>query len=657
MDIKSLTIEEKLKLLIGFNRWQTYDANGKVPSIFVADGPNGLRKMNVETGETIKATAMPNISHLANTWDVELAYLDGETIADDCIEHDADILLAPGVNIKRTPLCGRNFEYFSEDPFVSGVMGKAYIEGVQSKGVGTSLKHYLANNREYDRKFSSSEVDERTLREIYLPAFEKALEAKPWTVMTSYNLLNGVWVCESKKYIKDILRGEFGYDGFLISDWTSSHCAWRSIKNGMDLLMPYHEHYYPNLLEAYEKGILTEDEIDERVADLFKLIEKCKNADRKVKYTKEERHENALKIAKDGIVLIKNEDNILPLNAKNILVGGPHKAIGGGGSALAETDYPYESEHIFELLGKKLPNSNVKTCTGLNYYVKLNELHNIRSVLKEATENDVVVISVSSTNETESLDRENAFLMREQEDLILHVAKYNPNIVVVVNAGSYIDMSRWIDKVKAVVWAGFAGEASKEAVASVLAGETCPSGKLTETFPLAIEDTPSGYDCGDGFSIRYNEGIYVGYRWYEKYDIPVAFPFGYGLSYANFEYSNLKIEKKSETDYDVYVDVTNISDIDAKEVVQLYVKDVFSNVSRPEKELKGFSKVSLKAGETKTVKMSLDYRSFAFYSTMLDKWHIENGDFEILVGASSQDIRVKDKISIELDEKDQYTLW
>ena len=656
MDIKNLTIEEKLRLLIGFNRWQTNDANGKVPSLFLSDGPNGLRMMNVDTGETYKATVMPNISHLANTWDEDLAFLDGETIANECIEYGADVLLAPGVNIKRTPLCGRNFEYFSEDPYLSGVMAKSYIDGVQSKGIGTSLKHFCANNREYDRRYVSSEVDERTMREIYLPAFEKALEAKPWTVMNSYNQLNGVWLAENKKLLKDVLRDEFGFDGLVVSDWSASHSAWRSIKNGTDLLMPYRENDYLELKDAYDKGLLTDEDIERAINRLFELINRCKTSDKKVvSYAKEERHNSALKIAKEGIVLLKNEDNILPLNAKNILVGGYHDAIGGGGSAQAITDY--QSKSVCELVAEKLPNSNVSTCNGLLASRKLHEVYDLKDAVKQAVKNDVVVLSVSSYNETESLDRENAYLMREQEETILALAKYNPNVVVVVNAGSYIDMSRWINKVKAVVWAGFAGEASKEAVASVLTGETCPSGKLTETFPLAIEDTPTGYDIGDMFTNRYTEGIYVGYRWYEKYDIPVAFPFGHGLSYANFEYSNLKIEKIGETDYDVYVDVKNLSNIDAKEVVELYVKDVFSSVSRPEKELKGFKKVSLKAGETKTVKMSLYFRSFAFYSTMLDKWHIENGEFEILVGASSQDIRVKGVIDIELDEKEQYTLW
>lgn len=656
MDIKNLTIEEKLKLLVGFNRWQTNDANGKVLSLFLSGGPNGLHKTNLETGERVKATSMPNISQLANSWDTELAFLDGETIANDCIEQGADVLLAPGVNIKRTPLCGRNFEYFSEDPYLSGVMAKSYIEGVQSKGIGTSLKHFCANNRERDRLYISSEVDERTLREIYLPAFEKALEAKPWTIMNSYNQLNGVWMSENKKLLKTVLRDEFGFDGFVVSDWDAPHSAWRSIKNGTDLLMPARDKYYLDLKQAYENGLLTDEDINRALGNLFELIEKCKNNDKKkINYTKEERHANALKIAKGGIVLLKNQDNLLPLKAKNILVGGDHRSIVGGGSGHALTNY--QSKPLVELLAEKLPESNLSTCHGLLSYAKLHEIRDLRGVLKEAVKNDVVVLSVSSINETESLDRENAYLMREQEDTILAVAKYNPNVVVLVNAGSYIDMSRWIDKVKAVVWVGFAGESSQEAVASILTGETCPSGKLTETFPRSIDDTPTGYEIGDAFTIRYTEGIYVGYRWYEKYNIPVAFPFGFGLSYASFEYSNLKIEKLSETDYNVYVDVKNLSNIDAKEVVQLYVKDTFSSVSRPGKELKGFKKVSLKAGESKTVKMTLDYRSFAFYSTMLDKWHIENGEFEILIGASSQDIRLKGVIDITLDEKDQYTLW
>ncbi len=655
-DLKNLTIEEKISLIVGANMWQTNGLNGKLDSVFLSDGPNGLRKVNLETKETIRATAMPNIVNVANTWNTELAFLNGKTIADECLEHGADVLLAPGVNIKRTALCGRNFEYFSEDPYLAGIMAKAYINGVQSKEVGTSLKHFAVNNSEHDRRNVSSEVDERALREIYLTPFEIALEAKPYTVMGAYNLINGIWSAENKKLLVDILRDEFGYEGLVVSDWGASHNAWRSIKNGTNLLMPFSTTYINEITEGYKNGYITEEEIDKSVIKVLELIDKLKNKTQKANLSKEERHLNALKIAKESIVLLKN-DNVLPLNYDNIYcVIGEYNPMGGSGSAGVKTDF--KQREVQTYLKQKLPSAkithNYSAGTDLDWHEWANSY---RNVSRKSYENDAVVVFVSSIDEGEGFDRETAKLSRRQEELILTATKNNENVIVVVTAGSYVDMSNWIDKVKAVIFAGFAGEAADEAIASILAGETSPSGKLTETFPYSIEDTPSKYEKGNAFYNKYNEGIMVGYRWYDNMDIPVMFPFGHGLSYANFEYSNLKIEKLSETDYNVFVTVKNTSKIKAKEVIELYVKDVFSNVERPYKELKAFTKVELEGGESKTVKLTLDKRSFAYYSIMLNKWHIENGDFEILVGSSSRDIRLKGKIDINLDESTQYTLW
>ncbi|MBQ4268832.1 MAG: glycosyl hydrolase, partial [Clostridia bacterium] len=349
LDIKTLTLDEKLQLLTGKDFWRLETANGKLPEIFLADGPHGLRMQDVtkEGQPTIPATAMPPLSSLANTWNVELAYLQGATIADDCLENNADVLLAPGVNIKRTPLCGRNFEYFSEDPFLAGMMAKAYIEGVQSKGIGTSLKHFYANNREYDRLYQTSEVDERTAREIYLPAFETALEADPWTVMCSYNPINGIWASENKAALDDLLRKEFGFTGLIVSDWEAVHCGWRAVKATLDLRMPYHKNAYDELKKGYDNGWITEAEIDARVEKILVLMEKAQNK-QSVTTTKEQRHENALAIAREGVVLLKNEGGILPLKGGNIVVEGAFKedqGFGGGGSAYVTTLYKTESLH------------------------------------------------------------------------------------------------------------------------------------------------------------------------------------------------------------------------------------------------------------------------------------------------------------------------
>ena len=657
-DIKTLTLDEKLQLLTGKDFWRLETANGKLPEIFLADGPHGLRMhdVNKEGHPVIPATAMPTLSSLANTWSVELAYLQGSTIADDCLENGADVLLAPGVNIKRTPLCGRNFEYFSEDPFLSGMMAKAYIEGVQEKGVGTSLKHFYANNREYDRLYQTSELDERTAREIYLPAFEIALEAEPWTVMCAYNPINGIWASENKAALDDLLRKEFGFTGLIVSDWDAVHNSWRAAKSTLDLRMPYRPSAYEELKKGYENGWLTEEEIDARVEKILVLMEKAQNK-KTVTTTKEQRHENALQIAREGIVLLKNEDDLLPLKGGNILVEGAFKegqAFGGGGSAYVTTSYKTES--LPTLLAARIGETAQVTASQA-WLRGTNNNYHIKSFYQKADFADAVVLCLGTGKEIEceGYDRTTIRLSPTQEEYILNVAKRNENVVVVLYAGSAIDVSLWVDKVKAVVLAGFLGEACQEAVADVLSGKVCPSGKLNETFPVCLEDTPTGDRHGDGFCERYDEGIFVGYRWFDKHDLAVQFPFGYGLSYAKFEYSDLQIKKLGETDYEISYLVKNVSGVDGKEVSQVYVRDLAAMVSRPEKELKGFAKTTLKAGEEKRVSVKLNARSFAYYSVPLKKWYVENGDFEILVGASSRDIRLKAKLSIELPENEQYS--
>lgn len=657
-DIKSLTLDEKLQLLTGKDVWRLETANGKLPEIFLADGPHGLRMHDVtKEGLPVKpATAMPTLSSLANTWNVELAYLQGATIAEDCLENNADVLLAPGVNIKRTPLCGRNFEYFSEDPFLAGALAKAYIQGVQSKGVGTSLKHFYANNREYDRFYQTSELDERTAREIYLPAFEMALEAEPWTVMCAYNPINGIWASENKKALDGLLRHEFGFSGLIMSDWDAVHNSWRAVKATLDLRMPYQKAAYDELKKGYDNGWITEEEIDARVEKILELIEKAQHK-KAITTTKEQRHENALTIAREGVVLLKNDDEILPLKGGNIIVGGyfqEDQAYGGGGSAFVTTLYKTKSLPV--LLAERIGATAQVSASKTNLWNTFNTM-NIKALYREADAADTVVLCLGTGKllECESFDRTTLRLSPSQEEYILNVAKRNKNVIVILYAGSAIDVSPWIDKVKGVVLAGYLGEASQEAVADVLSGKVCPSGKLNETFPLCLEDTPTGDRHGDGFCERYDEGIFIGYRWFEKHEIAVQFPFGYGLSYAKFEYSDLQLNKLGETDYEISYLVKNVSNVDGKEVSQVYVRDLAAMVSRPEKELKGFAKTQLKAGEEKRVTVKLNARSFAYYSVNLGKWYVENGTFEILVGASSQDIRLKEKLFINLPENEQFS--
>ena len=658
-DIGNLTLDEKIELLTGVNMWQNSSANGKLRQVFMSDGPNGLRLQD-EKGRLTPATVMPNISMIATTWDKKLAYLDGETIANDVIDNNVDILLAPGVNIKRTPLNGRNFEYFSEDPFLAGTMAKEYVKGVQSRGVGTSVKHFCANNREKGRWVQTSEIDERTLNEIYFRPFEIALEAEPWTVMCSYNPVNGVYASENKKLLKDNLRNKLGHKGLIVSDWGAVHNPYKAIKATLDLIMPYKESTVENIKTALENGYITEEEIDYAINNILNLIEKVENTKKEINYTKEQRHENAVKIAKGGITLLKNEENILPLqNGKSYLVVGElsvNPILSGDGSACAITDYVQTS--VADLLAKELPDSEIVydkgPCRSWARDSRI-DLESTKSAYLNAYGKDGVIVFVGGDDEGESYDRHHIKLKKEFIEVIKNISRYNKNVIVVVNAGSAIDMKDWISDVKAVLYEGFLGEGANEAVADILVGNANPSGKLAETFPLDLSDTFTGEQTGNGLVEWYNDGIFVGYRYYEQYGKEVLFPFGYGLSYSKFEYSNLKIEKKGESSFIVSYDITNTSDTDGEEISQVYVKDVFSTVMRPEKELKGFEKTFIKAGKTENVTVELDYRSFAYYSTVFDGWHVENGTFEILVGASSQDIRLKGTVDIELPDNTQQT--
>ncbi len=664
-NVKDFTIEEKMRLICGRDWWSLSDANGKLPHLYMTDGPCGMRHrvQKEENGErkhvTVNdTTQFPAPVVIANSWDVDVARLTGAAIADECIDKGRDVLLAPGLNIKRTPLCGRNFEYFSEDPYLAGQMGKAYVEGVQSKGVGACIKHFCANNREYERHHQSSEVDERTLREIYLPAFETAMEAKPWSVMCAYNPVNGVYASENSYLLNDVLRDDFGFDGIVISDWYAVRHSARAAKAGLDLEMPYREKAYNEVKEAYDSGWLKEEEIDVLVERILKFIEKKEEADsiKKSTMTADDRHKIAVDAALAGAVLLKNEDNILPLKGGKILVTGlGHDAppAGGGSSFVEPATKPLSlSSQIADRLGEK---AEVVTDNSIfRYSGKMVRGNHVPLIAYDA---DTVVFAIGTdkTIEYEECDRTTLKLSQAAEEMLIAASKVNKNTIVVLNAGSAVDMSAWVDKVKAVLYVGFSGEGGYEAVADLLTGIVSPSGKLTETFPISLEDTPTGAYRGDGFVDRYSEGIFVGYRYYDTFEKAVQYPFGHGLSYADFEYLDLEISKHGETEYDVSFTVSNTSNICAKEIAQVYIKDVFSSVARPEKELKAFTKIELAPGEKKRVTVKLDSRSFAFYNVSLHKWYVENGAYEVLVGASSRDIRLKKRIDIALPEYEQVT--
>lgn len=653
-DIKHLSKEEKMRLLCGKDGWSTVDFDGKIPQIRVSDGPVGLRKtIQDENGNNVdkKSVAYPAIQCLANTWNRAYAKRMGETIADDCLENDVDILLAPGVNIKRDPLCGRNFEYFSEDPFLAGSLSYEYIKGLQSQGIGACLKHYYCNNLEQNRFEQSSDVDERTLREIYLKPFEMASKAKPISVMCSYNRINGVYASENKKGFA-ILRNEFGFDGAVISDWDSVRDRTKAAKAGLDLEMPFNQKNYDKFVTDCENGKITDEEIDACAERVMGLVYRCKEMQKgkKPKTSQEERLRFAREIAEEGIVLLKNE-GVLPLKKGDSVAicgefaapGNEGMVSGGGSSKVAWLHKPYNLPDLLNELGYRVFYSPVFWAKGL-----FSGGNNAKTAFENAAGCDISIICVGTGQEIESegFDRDGMRLPRIQEEMILQTAEYNPNTVVILFSGAAVDMRAWKDKVAAILFAGFAGEGMGSALADILAGIVNPSGKLAETFPLCLEDCPSYGKFRTPCVSRYEEGLDVGYRYYNTYNVPVAYPFGYGLSYSRFAYKNLEIKIKEDGVLVRYT-IENISDIDGKEISQIYVQAISPYVYRPKYELKEYSKNLILAGQKKCVEVFLEKEAFAYYSTAMDCWTVDDGCYKILIGASSQDIRLNSVIFIE----------
>lgn len=648
MDIKKLTTEQKIKLIMGADFWTNYDLDGAAYKFVVSDGPVGLRqpldRMTTEQQDCIKSVAYPSAQILSQTWDIELAYEMGKSLGNDCIEQKVDILLGPGVNIKRLPTNGRNFEYFSEDPYVAGVFAREYIKGVQSKHIGTALKHYCCNSSEKSRHWASMEVDERTLREIYLRPFEIACEAKPWTVMSSYNLVNGVRMSEHEK-LYGVLRKDFGFDGVIMSDWDAVKDSEASMNAGLNWEMPFNEKHQEDMLKKADS--LNQEKLDECAQKVLELTEKCADESklRSIDMTLDERRNVALKIEEEGIVLLKNDD-VLPLNNGKVFVTGAaawHYYFGGGSSNV----YP---EREFESLETALKKEGIDAHYDESVWEVSGHqanLGNLKEAVMKSAKSDYTVLCVGEPNtcECESMDRQQIKLCKEEEFAIKELAKASEKLIVVVYAGSAIDMSNWIDDVQAVVWAGYGGEYVNQAVAEVLTGKVNPSGKLTETFPLSLGDVPSENAYRDDAVMLYSEGLNVGYRYFDTFNVPVLFAFGHGLSYSEFKYSNLSIKKKDKC-VQVCFDIENISDIDGKEVAEVYVREITKEVYRPYKELKAFKKVLIKAHGKERVELSLDKSAFAYYSVAKDCWTVNFGVFEILIGKSAKDIVLSKKITL-----------
>ena len=644
--VKNLTKEQKIKLVMGADFWTNYDLDGQIYKFVVSDGPIGLRqpldRMTTEQHDCIKSVAYPSFQILSQTWNAELAYEMGRSLGNDCIEQKVDILLGPGVTIKRLPTNGRNFEYLSEDPYVAGSFAREYIKGVQSKHVGTSLKHFCCNNSEKSRHWMSMEVDERTLREIYLRAFEMACEANPWTVMCSYNLVNGVRMSENAK-LYGVLRNEFGFDGLIVSDWDAVKDSEASLNTGLSLEMPYNAAHQREMLAKADKlDPIMLDECAQRVLD---LADKCAEESklRKIDMNLEDRRAVALKIEEEGIVLLKNS-GVLPMHGGKVLVTGAaaRRYYFGGGSSNV---YP---EREFEPLEDALRNEGVNTEYAESVW-EVNghqaNLGNLKGAVWKAAGSDYTVLCIGepSTCEYESEDRQQIKLSKEEETAVHALARASEKLIVVVYAGAAIDMSDWVDEADAIVWAGYGGEFVNKAVAEVLTGKVNPSGKLTETFPLSLEDVPSEKAYRDEAVMVYSEGLNVGYRYFDTFDVPVLFPFGFGLSYSEFRYGNLTVGKDGEN-IKVRFEIENVSDIDGKEAAQLYVREITKEVYRPYQELKAFKKVFVKAREKAAVEFVLDRSAFAYYSVAKDRWTVKPGVFEIRVGASVSDIRLTKKI-------------
>ena len=653
LTLEDLTVEEKLRLLCGKDFWHIGDLNGKLPSILTSDGPVGVRHTVPVEGsadKTVPSVAYPSVQVLANTWSTECARLTGEALADDCLDQDIHLLLAPGVNIKRSPLCGRNFEYFSEDPLLAGTLAREYIVGLQSRGVGACVKHYLANNLEYDRFHQSSEIDERTMREIYYKPFEIACEAKPVSAMCSYNRVNGEYASENKKGFK-VLREEFGFDGIVVSDWGAVRDRTAAAKAGLDVEMPFNEQNYEKLAEDYRAGKISEEEVDacaRRVLDFIYRMNDM-HAKAKAKTSVEERSARARKVAAEGIVLLKN-DGVLPLSGKeNLSVCGQFakpedwSLLVGDGSSRVQ---PISEKFDLPAELQKRTKGKVLYEGAFGWRDILSFRQDARVAILNAAQSDVNIVcaGTGSHEESEEMDKRGMRLSSAQERAILDTAEANPNTVVILFAGAAVDVSPWEEEVAAIVYAGFPGMGADEVIADILTGKINPSGKTSETF-ARLDDYPASHTFINGGVTRYEEGLDVGYRYFCTYDEPTLYPFGFGLSYSEFEYGNLKLEVKDGA-LEVGFGISNVSERDGKEVSQIYVRECAPLVYRPARELKAFSKDEVKAGKQKSVKLTLEKSAFVHWSTATDEWKVEDGVYEILVCASAEDVKLIGKIKI-----------
>ncbi|PTW02183.1 beta-glucosidase [Halanaerobium saccharolyticum] len=662
--IKGLSLKEKASLLSGGDVWQTEAvARLDIPSIFLVDGPHGVRYVadRHHADPAQKATCFPTAVNLAASWDLDLIKKVAAALAEESKARGVDVLLGPGINMKRSPLGGRNFEYFSEDPFLSAELAIAFIKKVQNKGIGTSLKHYAANNQEHKRFSIDAQIDERPLREVYLAAFEKVVKkANPWTIMAAYNQINGDFATENEYLLQDILRDEWGYDNLIVSDWWAIHDRVKALKAGLDLEMPGADPVNDQkIVDAVEAGELSQEIVDESAARVLDLILKAQETEKNTELPAEEHHQLAKEIAGDTIILLKNQGDLLPLTEAKIaekesllVVGELAQEVRYQGIGSSQVNPTRLDNHYQALEDKFAEELAVHYTPGYSSEAEAEENENLREkALREAENKDYVIIYAGLPDkvEAEGYDRKDMQLPQEQNQLIKELAKVNPNIIVVLNNGAPVDIRQWLDNVSAVIEAGLPGQAGALALAEIITGEVNPSAKLAESYPLKLEDNPSYLDFpGSNGTVRYGEGIYIGYRYYDKKKMDVLFPFGFGLSYTEFAYRALEVpDYLAEGEkLKLKVLIENTGQFTGKEVVQLYISQSSPALERPPKELKGFAKIELEPGEKEWLELELDYQDLAYYHPDAG-WIVEEDQYKIMIGASSRDIKFTEEIQVE----------
>ena len=650
--LKELTLEEKCALLSGAETFKTRGMpQHGIPQIWLSDGPHGLRKQAGESDHlglnpSVPATCFPTASAVANSWDAALGEEIGAALGEEAAAQEVSVLLGPGLNMKRNPLCGRSFEYFSEDPYLAGKLAAGYIRGIQSKGVAACPKHFAVNSQETRRMASDSIVDERTLREIYLTGFEIAVkEGHPRSIMSSYNLVNGTYANENKHLLMEILRGEWGFDGAVITDWGGSNDHALGVKNGSTLEMPVPGgDSVRELLAAVESGKITESDIDARLSELLPLVFDTKAALDAAprEFDAAAHHALARRAAEESLVLLKNEGSLLPLAAgtKVAVIGdfAKNPRYQGAGSSMVNSTQ-------VDVLLDKLIDSELNVIgyqQGFDRHGKPDAALQ-KSACELAAQADTVILcmGLDEIAESEGLDRSNLRLAQNQVDLLQAVAAVNPKIVVVLYSGSVVE-TPWLDNCQALLYAALGGQAGAGAVADALTGKVNPCGKLAETWPLTYADIPSAADFATRRkTVEYREGLYIGYRYFTTAEKAVRFPFGYGMSYTTFAYSDMAADEQG-----VSLTVTNTGSVAGTEIVQLYVAKKNSELFRPARELKGFARVTLAPGEKQRITITLDDKAFCFWNVKANRWEIEGGEYELLVGASVEDIRLCEKISV-----------